>query len=165
MALTNVGVLRRRDGRCRLVGAYLFWLIGDGGEDGQEGLKGIANLIGLKRALTFGAVPTVVLQAVQYLKTRIGTSGVSAAAALSGLADVDTLTISVSDLVGDDLTAANSAIAIFIAASVNMAVKAGISIASGRKSLGLRVGPVYVAVIGAGAVSPRFLGWGGWSCW
>ena len=96
--------------------------------------------------------------AVHYLKAWIGTSGVFAASALSGMTDVDALTISVSKLVGDDLTAANGAIAIFIAASVNTAVKAGISIAVGGKSLGLRVGLVYLAVIATGAVSLRALG-------
>ena len=143
-----------------LAGAYLLWLLGNGGEDSPEELEGIANPVELKTALTFGAVLAVVLLVVHYLKMWIGTNGVFAASALSGMTDVDALTISVSTLVSDDLTAANGAIAIFIAASVNTAVKAGISIAVGGKSLGLRVGLVYLAVIAAGAVSLRFLDWG-----
>ena len=91
----------------------------------------------------------------------VGTSGVFAAAALSGVTDVDALTISVSKLVGDDLTAANGAIAIFIAASVNTAAKAGISVVVGGTSMGLRVGLVYTAVIAAGAASAWSFGWAG----
>jgi len=144
-----------------LAAACLLWLFGRGGEDRQDELEGIANPVEFKTALTFGAVLAVVLLAVHYLKAWIGTSGVFAASALSGMTDVDALTISVSKLVGDDLTAANGAIAIFIAASVNTAVKAGISIAVGGKSLGLRVGLVYLAVIATGAVSLRAFDWGG----
>ena len=141
-----------------LAGAGLLWLFGSGSEDRQEELRGIANPVELKTALSFGAVLAVVLLTVQYLKAWIGTSGVYAAAALSGMTDVDALTISVSRLVGDDLTAANGAIAIFVAVSVNTAVKAGISTAVGGKTLGLRVGLVYLAVVAAGAVSLRFFG-------
>lgn len=144
-----------------LIGACLLWLLGGGSEDRQDELEGIANPVELKTALTFGAILGVVLLAVYYLKNWIGTSGVFAAAATSGVTDVDALTISVSKLVGNDLTAANGAIAIFIAASVNTAVKAGISIAVGGKSLGLRVSLVYLAVIATGAVSLRVFGWGG----
>ena len=144
-----------------LVGACLLWLPGRGGEDRQDELDGIANPVELKTALTFGAVLTVVLLAVHYLKMWVGTSGVFAAAALSGVTDVDALTISVSKLVGDDLTAANGAIAIFVAASVNTAVKAGISVVVGGRSMGLRVGLVYAAVIAAGAASAWSFGWGG----
>ena len=144
-----------------LVGACLLWLLGRGNEDRQKELPGLANPVELKTALTFGAVLAVVLLAVHYLQIWVGTSGVYAAAALSGVTDVDALTISVSQLLDDDLTAANGATAIFVAAAVNTAVKAGISIAVGGRPLGLRVGLVYLAVIAAGAVSLWVFGWEG----
>ena len=102
----------------------------------------------------------IILLAVHYLKVWIGTGGVYAAAALSGVTDVDALTISVSKLIGDDLTALSGATAIFIAASVNTAVKAGISMAVGGKALGRRVISVYAAVLIAGVACLWFVGWG-----
>ncbi|WP_235756998.1 MgtC/SapB family protein [Paracoccus salsus] len=144
-----------------LVSAGLIWLQARGGEGRQSELHGIANPLELTTALLFGILLVVVLLAVHHLKIWIGTSGVFAAAALSGITDVDALTISVSKLVGEDLTAANGATAIFIAASVNTAVKAGIAVAVGGRAIGVRVGVVYAVVIAAGALSLWFFGWKG----
>lgn len=144
-----------------LAGAGLFWLLGGGGKPGQEKLAEIANPLELKTALSFGAALAVVLLAVHYLEAWIGAGGVYAAAALSGVTDVDAVTISVSKLVDTDLVATTAATAIFIATSVNTMVKAGISMAVGNRSLGLRVGLVYIAVILAGAVSLWTFGWKG----
>lgn len=91
----------------------------------------------------------------------MGSSGVYAAAALSGVTDVDALTISMAKLVGDDMATTNGATAIFIAAAVNTVVKAGISFAVGGSALGLRVGLVYASVMTAGAVSLWLFGLGG----
>lgn len=95
-----------------LTGACLLWLLGNSGEDGSEELEGIANPVELKAALTFGGVLAVVLLAVHYLKMWIETSGVFAAATLLYMTDVDALTISVSNLFGDDLSGANGTIAV-----------------------------------------------------
>ncbi len=129
-------------------------------ETGRQGkLEGIANPLEFRAALAFGALLALVLVAVHTLKAWIGTSGVYAAAALSGTTDVDALTISVSKLVGDDLTTASGATAIFIAVAVNTCVKAGIPFAVAGRSTGLRVGLIYAGAIAGGAVSLWYFGW------
>ncbi|MEE4120535.1 MAG: DUF4010 domain-containing protein [Paracoccaceae bacterium] len=135
------------------VGALLVFTRSDMGPGASDAVEGIANPLELTAALSFGAVLAVVLLAVHYLDLWLGTGGVYAGAALSGITDVDALTISVAKLVGDDLAAASGAIAIFIAVSVNTAVKGAISAVAGSARLGLLVVPIYAAVIAVGAAA------------
>jgi len=136
-----------------LLGAAAIHLRSDRKGKTEDEIEGIANPLELKAALSFGAVLAVVLLGVFYLRDWLGIGGVYAAAALSGVTDVDALTISVSRLVGGDLAASTGAIAVFIAVSVNTAVKGGISLVAGDRRLGLRVIAVFLAVIAAGGVS------------
>jgi uncharacterized membrane protein (DUF4010 family) len=136
-----------------LLGAAAIHLRSDRKGKTEDEIEGIANPLELKAALSFGAVLAVVLLGVFYLRDWLGTGGVFAAAALSGVTDVDALTISVSRLVGGDLAASTGAIAVFIAVAVNTAVKGGISLVAGNRRLGLRVIAAYVVVIAAGGAS------------
>jgi uncharacterized membrane protein (DUF4010 family) len=56
----------------------------------------------LKTAFTFAALYVVVLFAVAYARDRAGASGLYLVSALSGLTDVDAITLSVARLVGSD---------------------------------------------------------------
>ena len=56
----------------------------------------------LKTAFTFAALYVVVLFAVSYAKQRAGTRGLYLVSALSGLTDIDAITLSVARLVGSD---------------------------------------------------------------
>ncbi|MGO4915856.1 MgtC/SapB family protein [Pseudogemmobacter sp. W21_MBD1_M6] len=135
-----------------LAGAALVYRATDRKQGPKGRIGSISNPFELTTALAFGAILAVVLLVVHYLKDWLGMRGVYAAATLSGISDVDALTISVSRLVGEDLLARHAAIAIFIAVSVNTAVKGGISMVAGNTHLGLRVIAVYAAVIGVGSI-------------
>ena len=135
-----------------LAGGLLVRLFARTGEGVDGEIDGIANPLELTAALTFGAVLAVVVVGVHYLDLWLGTRGVFAGAALSGVTDVDALTISVAKLVGGELAVRSGAIAIFIAVAVNTAVKGAISAVAGTGRLGLLVLPTYVAAIAAGAV-------------
>ncbi|WP_372614145.1 MgtC/SapB family protein [Aquicoccus sp.] len=135
------------------LGALAVHLGTGGDKQAPDGLEEIANPLDLRVALTFGALLALVLLGVHYLREWLGTGGVMMAAALSGVTDVDALTISVSRLVGADLAATSGATAIFIAATVNTAVKGGIALVAGDARLGLRVIAVYAAVIAAGTAA------------
>lgn len=63
-----------------------------------------------------------------------------------------------SRLIDQDLPLIDGAVAIFIAASVNTIVKAGISLFAGNGGLGLRVGAIYLATIVAGSLSLWLVG-------
>lgn len=136
-----------------LIGAAVIYFTADRRPDAQDEIGDIGNPLALATAVMFGIILAVVLLGTHYLGVWLGTGGVYAAAAISGLTDVDALTISVSRLVGGEINATNGAIAIFIAASVNTAVKGGIALFVGGWALGLRVLAVYLAVIGTGSVS------------
>jgi uncharacterized membrane protein (DUF4010 family) len=79
--------------------AAALWLMLRGGEpvsvEGQQPAD-------LKTAFTFAALYVVVLFAVSYAKQRAGTGGLYLVSALSGLTDVDAITLSVARLVGSE---------------------------------------------------------------
>lgn len=136
-----------------LSGAALIHLRSNGKRSKDGEIEGIANPLDLTTALAFGAVLAVVLLAIHFLEAWLGAGGVYAAAAMSGVTDVDALTISVSRLVGNNVSSTSGAVAIFIAASVNTVVKAGISLVAGGRPVGFRVIAVYVAVLLAGGAA------------
>ena len=74
-------------------------------------------------------------------------------AALSGISDVDAVTVSMARMTGSVLTLGVAAGAVVTAVSVNTVVKAGIALVVGGRRLGLRVIAVYLAVLAVGAVA------------
>lgn len=142
-----------------LIGAALVYRLAGRGDRRRYEIDGVGNPLELTTALGFGVILAIVMMAVHYLGEWFGTGGVYAAAAISGITDVDALTISVSRLVGGDVSATSGAVAIFIAASVNTVVKGGISAVAGSRRLGLRVIGVYACVIAAGGLGFGFGFW------
>ena len=127
---------------------------------GHPEIETVSNPLALMTALSFGVVLAIVILGTHYLENWFGDAGIYAAAALSGSNDVDALTISVARMTGTtgtDLTGAVAANAIFIAVSVNTAVKAGIAAVVGGMGLGLRVIGVYGAVLAAGVAALRLV--------
>lgn len=116
-------------------------------------LEGMSNPLALGTALSFGAVLVAVLLGTHYLRLWFGDGGVHAAAALSGLTDVDALTISVARLSRGDLALPAATSAIVLAVSVNTAVKGAIALVVGGRGFGLRVLAVYLATLAAGAAA------------
>jgi uncharacterized membrane protein (DUF4010 family) len=133
----------------------------DRGGDRASDLETVANPLNLGAALAFGALLMLVLLALHVLEAWLGEAGIHVAAALSGVTDVDAITVSVARLVGDDLAVTAGATAVFIAAAVNTAVKAGIAIGMGGTAMGLRVGSVYAIVLAAGVAAMWFAAGGG----
>jgi uncharacterized membrane protein (DUF4010 family) len=133
----------------------------DRGGGRASDLQTVANPLNLGAALAFGALLTLVLLALHVLEAWLGEAGIHVAAALSGVTDVDAITVSVARLVGDDLAVTAGAKAVFIAAAVNTAVKAGIAIGMGGTAMGLRVGSVYAIVLAAGVAAMWFAAGGG----
>jgi len=79
--------------------AAALWLLSRGREPvGVEGQPPAD----LKTAFTFAALYVVVLFAVAYAKERAGTRGLYLVSALSGLTDIDAITLSVARLVGSE---------------------------------------------------------------
>jgi uncharacterized membrane protein (DUF4010 family) len=113
----------------------------------------LENPFRLRPALFFGAVFAAVLLVSEYASEWVGASGVYATAFVSGLADVDAITLTLSKLAADGAIDAHTAtVGIVIAAIANTLVKAGLAWALGTRQLGRLVTAVLGVVAVAGLV-------------
>lgn len=105
-----------------------------------------ANPAGLKSAVLFGVIYVVVLFAVAAAHDYWGNAGLYLIAVISGLTDVDAITLSTADLVkSGSIEAATGWRVILIAVLANLVFKAGIVASTGGKALLLRILRVYGA--------------------
>ncbi len=111
----------------------------------------IENPFQLRTALFFGALFAAVLFVSDYANAWLGTSGVYATAFISGLADVDAITLTLSKLAAEGTVApAVATTGIVIAASANTLVKAGLTWIIGTRQLGKLVTTVLGVVAAVG---------------
>jgi uncharacterized membrane protein (DUF4010 family) len=100
----------------------------------------LENPFRLRPALFFGAVFAIVLLVSQSANTWFGVSGIYATAFLSGLADVDAITLTLSALEAEgEISPTVATIGIVIGAIANTLTKAGLAWLLGTVKLGLRV--------------------------
>ena len=105
----------------------------------------------LRPALFFGVVFAVVLLVSEHAHEWFGASGIYATAFLSGLADVDAITITLSRLSGDGAVSREVATTgIVVGAVANTLVKAGLTWVLGTRKLALVVTAVLGVVSGVG---------------
>jgi len=94
----------------------LMWRSASDKEDGGKTIE-LKNPFELSTVLKFGAILAVVILATKLLTSTIGAAGAYLVAAISGVADVDAVTLSMARGAGGD--AATASLAIFIAVVVN----------------------------------------------
>jgi uncharacterized membrane protein (DUF4010 family) len=129
-----------------------------GPTDGAPAMPIADNPTELKSALLFGVLYAVVLLATAAANARFGAQGLYVAAAISGLSDMDAITLSVAHLVNStEVTPAVGWRLITVAALANLAFKAGLVGVLGQRSMFLRVG---VGFAFTGAVALALLRWG-----
>lgn len=134
-----------------LIGGIVYWQA----EIDHDVETHIENPFNLRTALVFGAIFAVVLLVSEYANAWLGVSGVYGTAFVSGLADVDAITLSLSTLsAGGDISGEVATTGIVIAAIANTAVKAGITWILGTRALGRLVTAILgaVALVGIGIV-------------
>jgi uncharacterized membrane protein (DUF4010 family) len=125
------------------VAAGLLWLAA--GRDKTATAEGagevqLRNPFSLGPAISFAAFFVVILFVVKLATVYFGDQGLLAAAALSGLADVDAITLSIAEQTNSDaLTTRTGAIAVTIAVVSNSIVKSGIAFYSGGIAFGRTV--------------------------
>ncbi len=113
-----------------------------------------SNPLELSAALSFGALLTLVMLLSKALTDWFGDAGVWALAAASGVADVDAITLTLSRMSGNALSAESAAAGITIAATVNSLVKVGLALSIGGRAVGMRVAvPLATAVLAGLAVA------------
>lgn len=111
----------------------------------------LKNPFRLRSALLFGAFFALILLVSREGNTMFGDAGIYATALLSGLADVDAITLSLSSLALDGQVSAQAAsTGIVLAAVTNTLVKLGIAWFLGTSRLGRAVAPAMLLVVAAG---------------
>ena len=103
-------------------------------------------------ALRFGLLYAVVLLVSRAAQLEFGDRGVLLSALVAGVADVDAITLSLSELsrTSQGLGLAAAASGVMVAAMANTALKGGIVLATASSSLRRRIWPAVVVVLGCG---------------
>lgn len=107
-----------------------------------------ANPLELSEALKLGLLFGIIFGSIGILQERFGDSGVYIISFLSGLTDVDAITLSLSQLATVKITQQAAMNGIVIATSVNATVKMGIVFVLGGRRLGFVILPFYLLTIG-----------------
>lgn len=116
-----------------------------------------ANPLELSEALKLGLLFGVIFGSIGILQESFGDSGVYIISFLSGLTDVDAITLSLSQLATEKITQEAAMNGIVIATSVNGMVKLGIVFVLGGRRLGLLMLLFYLLTVGALIVSLALL--------
>ena len=105
----------------------------------------------LKPAILFGALYAAVLLVVAAAQDLLGSAGLFAAAALSGLTDIDAITLSTSRLVATDvIDPATGWRLILVAAMSNMVFKLGLAAGLGTRRMAGRLAALFGLAIAVG---------------
>jgi uncharacterized membrane protein (DUF4010 family) len=136
------------------VASVVLWLRASkpGAEDSSDSSAEVQlkNPFSVWPAVKFAAFFVGILLTAKLARLYLGDRGLFAAAALSGLADVDAITLTIAEQTGAaSLSHATGAIGIVIAVVSNSVVKTGISVYSG----GLRFGRIVGICLGAATLA------------
>lgn len=129
--------------------ALVFWLLAKKEQNTPRQVP-LENPFQLGIALKFGIFLSVVMLLSKVLQSRFGDLGAYVLASLSGIADVDPITLSMAQMSKQGLDIAVAARAVLIAASVNSAFKSLLSWAIGGHALGWRVGGALTVSVALG---------------
>lgn len=106
------------------------------------------NPLDLKSALLLGALLTVILLLASVLQQWLGNAGIYVLAAVSGITDVDAITLSLARMSQSGLESRTVLIGIIIASSVNNLMKAGMAVSIGGRAMLLRVAlPIMLSLL------------------
>ncbi|PTX18113.1 uncharacterized membrane protein (DUF4010 family) [Pontibacter mucosus] len=131
-----------------LVLAIVVYLMRD---DSQDTMPEQDNPAQLKTALVFGAIYAIVILATAFAKDQLGSGGLYIVAIISGLTDVDAITLSTSRLMQvGELQPANGWRLILVAALSNIAFKAGLVGVLGNRSVFGKVALLFGMVLAGG---------------
>ncbi|MGD8120018.1 MgtC/SapB family protein [Vibrio sp. TRT 2004] len=135
-----------------MIALYLpaWWVWRKSGVNNIEPSNKQANPLALQSALFFGVILAVIMLLSQALLQWFGDTGVLLLSALSGITDVDAISLALSRQSNDTLSVTTAMLGIIIAASVNTVVKMGMVVAIGDRRLWIRVAPIMVGCVATG---------------
>lgn len=112
-----------------------------------------SNPLALRSALFFGVLLALIMLLSHALSDWFGSAGILILSALSGITDVDAISLALGRQSIEHLSVTTAALGILIAASVNTIVKMGMVMALGERRLWHRVTPVMIGCVMVGALS------------
>lgn len=115
------------------------------------------NPLRLATAVKFGLLLAAVMLLAEAFRAWLGEAGVYLLAGISGISDVDAITLSMARMAQADLSAEVAVRAIILAAMVNTIVKGVLAAVIGGMTMGARIAPVFVAAVAVGAASLFFV--------
>lgn len=139
------------------VAAFLAWRRQAQESDGGEPTR-LSNPFRLREAVRLGLLYAVVRLIAALAWEHFGQSGLYASAVLSGLADVDAISLSVANMHRSNLATEPAVIAVTLAAATNTLAKFGLSTVIGGRALGRAVGAVLVPAALVGPILAILLG-------
>ncbi len=128
---------------------YIFYLYKTSATHKVEESSVRTNPLELSEALKLGLLFGLILGSIGFFQERYGNAGVYIVSALSGLTDVDAITLSLSKLAGTKITTQAAIYGIIIASAVNSLVKLGIVFVLGGRRLGFLLTIFYLVSLGA----------------
>jgi uncharacterized membrane protein (DUF4010 family) len=131
--------------------AAFWWFRNPGATEGAE--APIRNPFELMPALRFGLLLALVTVLAHALERWVGESGLYALALVSGLTDVDAITLSLAGFVDGKVTVAVAANGIVMAAMANTGFKAALVLVVGGRVPGLRVCASAAIILLAGVIA------------
>jgi uncharacterized membrane protein (DUF4010 family) len=134
---------------CAGAGALMVFRREKGGQSGDRPDFGLKNPFELGTALKLAALIAVIGLVANVVSARIGDSGAFAVAALSGLADVDAVTLSLARMSGARLAIEAAALAVLVAVTSNTLSKTVMAAWVGGGSFGILVCLVNIAAMAA----------------
>jgi uncharacterized membrane protein (DUF4010 family) len=140
--------------------AYFFWRARTAASEESGAAHDFApnNPLDLAIAIRFGLILTVIMVVARAASAWAGGSGLLAVAALSGLVDVDAISLSVATMyTHQQITPAVAVGAILIAAGVNTVLKPALALAIDGTAFGLRFLLASLAMIAAGGAALLFV--------
>ena len=130
-------------------GAYLYFAP----RSGETGDVAVSNPFELGPAITFGLLYGVILLAARAAQFYFGDTGVYLSSILSGLADVDAITLSMAELSNSgNIDLPTAARAIVLATMSNTVVKGGIVLSAGSGALRRALLPGFLLILATGIV-------------
>lgn len=137
-----------------VIAVYILWRLGRAEKKAEHGGVELSNPLRLKTAITFGLVFAFALVAVEAANEYFGSAGVYLASILTGVTDVDSITLSVSNLSLKGLLDARvAAIVIIMATIMNTIAKAVMAMVLGTPRLRRLVSRAFGVVVLTGLIS------------
>lgn len=132
-------------------GGLALWLSGRG--VGLTAHTPLPNPFELATAIKFGLFLAAILLASKYLQDYVGNAGVLALAAISGLADVDAISVSMARMANMGMSLPVAVAGVVVAAFVNTIIKGGMVVVLCGGVMGRRIAVLFTLICLSGTIA------------